>query len=121
MTTTVVNLTTDKYDVYIGRKNWYKGLPATIWANPFSLHDHTRDEALMLYEQYLKDVYRRAPGAIDNALDQLRGKRLGCWCKPEACHGDLVARLADMTDDQRKAWATDAQSSVSSSHRAIAE
>jgi hypothetical protein len=24
-------------------------------------------------------------------LDTLRGKVLGCWCSPEACHGDILA------------------------------
>jgi len=24
---------------------------------------------------------------------QLRGKTLGCWCKPEACHGDVLLEL----------------------------
>ncbi len=29
------------------------------------------------------------------ALPELRGKVLGCWCSPNACHGDVLARLAD--------------------------
>jgi hypothetical protein len=24
-----------------------------------------------------------------------RGKVLGCWCAPKACHGDVLARIAD--------------------------
>jgi hypothetical protein len=28
-------------------------------------------------------------------LGELRGKVLGCWCHPKACHGDVLARLAD--------------------------
>ena len=26
-------------------------------------------------------------------LPELKGKSLGCWCKPEACHGDVLVRL----------------------------
>jgi hypothetical protein len=26
---------------------------------------------------------------------EIKGKTLGCWCKPEACHGDVLAELAD--------------------------
>jgi hypothetical protein len=26
---------------------------------------------------------------------ELKGKKLGCWCKPNACHGDVLAELAD--------------------------
>jgi len=28
-------------------------------------------------------------------LPDLRGRRLGCFCAPQACHGDVLARLAD--------------------------
>jgi hypothetical protein len=28
---------------------------------------------------------------------ELKGKVLGCWCKPDACHGDVLAELADET------------------------
>ena len=28
-------------------------------------------------------------------LHTLKGKRLACWCKPKACHGDVLAKLAD--------------------------
>jgi hypothetical protein len=33
------------------------------------------------------------------ALGEIRGKVLGCWCKPAACHGDVLARLADATKE----------------------
>ena len=26
---------------------------------------------------------------------ELKGKTLGCWCKPYPCHGDVLAELAD--------------------------
>jgi len=28
-------------------------------------------------------------------LDNLQGKVLGCHCKPLACHGDILAELAN--------------------------
>lgn len=28
------------------------------------------------------------------ALPELKG-RLGCWCKPEACHGDVLVELLE--------------------------
>jgi ribA/ribD-fused uncharacterized protein len=28
-------------------------------------------------------------------LKELKGQRLGCWCKPQQCHGDELARQAD--------------------------
>jgi hypothetical protein len=32
------------------------------------------------------------------ALPELRGKRLGCWCAPHPCHGDLLKGLANTED-----------------------
>jgi hypothetical protein len=31
-------------------------------------------------------------------LPDLKGKTLFCWCKPDACHGDVLAELADVQD-----------------------
>ena len=28
-------------------------------------------------------------------LPELKDKTLACWCKPKACHGDVLAKLAD--------------------------
>ena len=28
-----------------------------------------------------------------NSLDELEGKTLGCFCKPEKCHGDVLLEL----------------------------
>jgi hypothetical protein len=28
-------------------------------------------------------------------IPTLKGKVLGCWCYPRACHGDVLAELAD--------------------------
>ncbi len=86
----VVHCKKDVYDVYIGRPS--------KWGNPFShkkgtrathLTD-TREEAVSKYKEYLlnnrgllKDLYT------------LKGKTLGCWCAPEACHGDVLVELAN--------------------------
>jgi Domain of unknown function (DUF4326) len=32
-----------------------------------------------------------------NQLHELKDKTLGCWCKPEKCHGDVLVELADKT------------------------
>jgi len=26
---------------------------------------------------------------------KLKGKRLGCWCKPKGCHGDVIVELLE--------------------------
>lgn len=77
--------------VYVGRGRGSK------WGNPFSHRPGTlaefvvpRDEVLSRYETWL-----RAQPHLMTALGELRGKVLGCFCKPEPCHGDILARLAN--------------------------
>ena len=79
----VVHLKRDKYDVRIDR--------ATVWGNPFRIGDHgSRDEVIARYERWLlNDPY------LMDRIGELRGKVLGCWCAPNACHGDILAKYAN--------------------------
>ena len=78
-------------DVYIGRRNNRRNLPESIWHNPFVIgKDGAREEVLAKFE-----VYLRARPELRARLPELKGKRLACWCKPQACHGDILKRLAD--------------------------
>jgi Domain of unknown function (DUF4326) len=48
---------------------------------------------MTMYRDYLlgrPDLLALLPG--------LRGKRLGCWCKPLPCHADILAEFADAAD-----------------------
>lgn len=83
MATTVVNLKRDAYDVYIGR--------GSIWGNPFHIGpDMTRDQSLTLYRERLM----KRPDLLAQ-IHTLKNRILGCYCKPWACHGDILAELAD--------------------------
>eukprot|EP00754_Rhynchopus_humris_P035527 Rhum_TRINITY_DN17049_c0_g1::Rhum_TRINITY_DN17049_c0_g1_i1::g.165128::m.165128 len=84
----------DPLNVYIGRdmSRFVKGAVGSKWGNPFSINKKTganagltRDEAVKLYEAHLRK----------NGCDvtELVGKRLGCWCAPEPCHGHVLQRL----------------------------
>jgi len=87
----VVHCKKAPYDVYIGRPS--------PWGNPFShkagtLAEHraaTREEAVSKYEAWLL----AQPALVERAKRELRGKVLACWCSPLACHGDVLARLAN--------------------------
>lgn len=78
----VVHCKKEPYDVYIGRPS--------KWGNPFHINDSqiSREVSIELYlgwilgQQHLLD-----------ALHELDGKILGCWCKPKRCHGDVLAEL----------------------------
>ena len=80
----VVHMKRDRYDVYVGRP--------TLWGNKFEIgKDGTREEVIAKYEQWVRD----RPGFVEMVKRELRGKVLGCWCSPKACHGDVLARIAN--------------------------
>lgn len=89
----VINLTDEyDYDVYIGRPS--------KWGNPYTHKNNdnvlaqyvvnSRDEAIDAYYEYITNGEGKHLLAD---IGELKGKRLGCWCKPERCHGDILAEL----------------------------
>jgi len=88
--TKVVHCRKAKYDVYIGRPS--------IWGNPYShlpksiaeTRVSSRQEALELYREYLMNT----PELLEK-LPTLRNKTLGCWCKPQDCHGDILIEVLE--------------------------
>ena len=75
--------------VYIGRA-LRGGWKQSKWHNPFVVgRDGTREEVIAKYAAHLECSPLRAE------VGELRGKDLLCWCAPEACHGDLLLRLAN--------------------------
>lgn len=79
--TTVVNLKKEDYDVYIGR-----GSP---FGNPFRAGiDGTRSEVIEMYRIWLRGKLKD-PEFLRLFLE-LYGRRIGCFCKPKACHGDVI-------------------------------
>ena len=88
--TKVVHCKRENYDVYVGRPS--------KWGNPYSHKEgtlaefktETRQEAIEAYRDYIlngKGVH------LLNDLGELEGKTLGCWCKPQACHGDILIEI----------------------------
>jgi hypothetical protein len=87
----VVHCKNEKYDVYIGRAVPRSGLKASVWANPFVIgKDGTREECIAKFRAYLMSN----PGLLKR-LPELKSKVLGCWCAPQACHGDVLAELVN--------------------------
>lgn len=85
--TTVVNIKTGAaHDVYIGRPS--------PWGNPFHLHGKTtRGEVIARYRQWLME--RDQQELVLRMKKELKGKVLGCYCKPLACHGDVIKEIVD--------------------------
>ncbi len=77
-------------NVYIGRNMslYVSGANASKWQNPYCAKKYGLDECLKLYEKHI----RESPELLA-ALPELKGKTLGCWCKPNKCHGDILIAL----------------------------
>lgn len=90
--TKVVHCKKEEYNVYIGRPS--------IWGNPFThIKDRitkaeflvsSREEAIEKYKEWIL----QQPHLLSQ-LHLLKGKILGCWCKPKSCHGDILVELID--------------------------
>lgn len=79
----VVHCRKSPFDVYIGRPS--------KWGNPFEIgKDGTRDEVIAKYKSWIQTQ----PDLLEG-VKSLRGLRLGCWCYPKPCHGDVLAELAN--------------------------
>jgi hypothetical protein len=98
--TVVVNLKHDEYDVYIGRagkgQDGYFGNPHTmgyVYCSHCKGH-HDRDTSIAAFK---KDFLSRVNNDREflRRVLTLRGKRLGCFCKPLACHGDVIKEWLD--------------------------
>ena len=78
----VVNIKKDDFDVYIGR-------PCML-GNPYKIgKDGTRDEVIAKYRKYFNFMLGTS-SLFREELENIRGKRLGCYCKPLPCHGDVI-------------------------------
>lgn len=80
-------------DVYIGRQCTMGGwnLQRSKWANPFSVKECGSAEVAVV--RYREWIFKQ-PQLLQQ-LSELRGKVLGCWCKPGACHGDVLIELCE--------------------------
>ena len=88
----------DKNNIYIGRKGIVfidgERFPKhdSVWANPFKISENdNRENAIAKYEQYIRKKIEKEN--LYGELKKLKGKILGCWCKPEKCHGDVLLKL----------------------------
>jgi hypothetical protein len=67
--------------VYIGR--------GSKWGNPY-LVSMGRTRCIDLFREFVTSTPE-----LMAALHELKGKTLVCFCKPQACHGDVLVKLAE--------------------------
>jgi len=90
----VVHCKKEDFDFMIDR--------TTKWGNPFGTRKESRakfivgsrEEAIKAYKDWILTQEE-----LMVSLHELKGKTLGCWCKPKRCHGDvLVSLVSDLGD-----------------------
>lgn len=87
--TRVVNIRKEKCDIYIGRPS--------KWGNPFSIgKDGSREEVIQKYEYYIRNNKK-----LLSEIEDLRDKTLGCYCKPLACHGDVLIKILEEKNESK--------------------
>jgi len=93
--TKVVNLKKEPYDVYIGRfghgQSGYFGNPIELgkFCQVCKKIHYTAGSTLDCYKEYF---YNRlnTDKTFQAKVLALKGKTLGCFCKPKPCHGDII-------------------------------
>lgn len=94
MKTKVVNLRKEPWDVYIGRPSKF-GNPMRIGERIDGKPDPvSRGEAIAWFREYFKAKLKIDP-KFKVAVEALRGKVLGCYCKPLPCHGDVIVEYLE--------------------------
>jgi len=84
----------EPYDVLIDR--------STSFGNPFQIgRDGNRADVIRKHQEWLLNPQHIMIDAYSNKwvrenVHKLKGKVLGCWCKPKGCHGDFLAFLAEV-------------------------
>ncbi|HEX6685743.1 MAG TPA: DUF4326 domain-containing protein [Candidatus Limnocylindrales bacterium] len=77
--------------IYVGRPA--PGIRGSIFANPYPVKRHGLAESRRLFLERLV----RLPSYVERAREDLAGRDLCCWCKPDAlwCHADDWIAIAN--------------------------
>jgi len=92
----IVNLRTESYTVYIGRAGHGRD---GYWGNPVKLNSRcilcseiheSNSSTLPCYEKYLRRKLKTSTIFRKRFHNLNKDDILGCFCKPNACHGDVM-------------------------------
>ncbi|EEB78621.1 hypothetical protein GPB2148_1519 [marine gamma proteobacterium HTCC2148] len=101
--------------INIKRETQYEGLKSTpdyeyigrgsYWGNPYSMFESNDDGEMDDREEVIRKYkydfdFDLFPNKEKSELIKLKGKRLGCFCSPAACHGDVLADYLNALDEE---------------------
>jgi hypothetical protein len=84
--------------IYVGRGTRYGNPFGWGGTGSYEIGVENREQALAGYLAWLDGritVPGRVPPNRAEIQAELRGRMLGCWCKPRQCHADILARIAN--------------------------
>jgi len=84
-------ITSNEEYEYIGRGSY--------WGNPYSMYEDGENRSEVIRKFKYDFDYNKFPNKNKSEVYKLAGKRLGCFCKPHACHGDVLAEFLNSWDD----------------------
>lgn len=92
----VVNLRkTSEYDVYVGRAGHGQD---GYFGSPFLLEPcEERGSTLLRYKKYFDERIKNDE-EFKRRIMKLAGKRIACFCKPNACHADIIAQYVNSNE-----------------------
>lgn len=95
--------------VNINREPMYQGLKSTskfeyigrgsYWGNPYSMYEEGDDREEVIRKFRYDFEFDKFLNIKKSDVHRLAGKRLGCFCKPAPCHGDILAEYLNSWDD----------------------
>ncbi|KKL49246.1 hypothetical protein LCGC14_2317450 [marine sediment metagenome] len=96
MKTQIVNLRTHK------KTNVMRTDRTTIFGNPYRIGSRfTRKQSIEKYRRYFY-LRIRDSEEFRQAVQELEGHILGCWCAPLACHGDIIVEYLEKKTKKEK-------------------
>lgn len=78
---------------YIGRGSY--------WGNPHSMFEEGDDREEVIRKYKYDFDFEKFPHIDKKEVYKLAGKKLGCYCKPASCHGDILADYLNSWDDEK--------------------
>lgn len=102
----VINVKIEGFDncIYIGRGG--KGKKGSPLANPFKIGKDTREQVISKYRVWLWEQLQSGNQDVIAELEHIRSLakkgdvKLGCFCSPLPCHGDIIVRCIQYLDRQ---------------------
>jgi hypothetical protein len=95
----VVNIRQLPYDVYVGRGSGWGNDWSHLAQSLAKYRVASRDEAIRKHAEW----FLSQENMVEQVRRELRGRVLGCYCAPLACHGFTLAAVANASErDLRK-------------------